>query len=221
MPLISVVVPIYNEAENISRLHSQLMESLAGLDAEVLTMDDGSQDNTAEEIKKFTDWSYVGLPRVGKSASLKEGIDRARGEWVVMIDADLQEDPKTIAAFLKKLEEGYDCVAGWRKDRKDGFLSKRFPSWIFNLIIKFLFGFSLHDNNCGFRACRVQSLRSISWFDGCHRFIPLMIWRRGGRVTEIPVIHRPRMAGKGKFNSPRRFGEAFVHMIKLRLGCYE
>lgn len=221
MPLISVVVPIYNEAENINSLHSQLIENLAGLDAEILAVDNGSQDKSAEEIKKFPDWTYVGLPRSGKSAALKEGIDRAQGEWVVMIDADLQEDPKILPAFLKKLEEGYDCAAGWRKNRKDGFWSKRFPSWIFNIMIKIIFGFRLHDNNCGFRACRVQSLRAIPWFEGCHRFIPLLIWRMGGRVAEIPVIHRPRIAGKGKFTLPMRFWEAFIHMIKLRLGLYE
>lgn len=220
MPIISVVVPLYNEEKNIKRLHSHLLESLIGLDAEILVIDDGSNDNSAKEIKIFSDWTYIGLPRSGKSAALKKGIDRAQGKWVFMIDADLQEDPKTLPAFLKKLEEGYDCVAGWRIDRKDSFWVKRFPSWFFNKMIQVLFGFKIHDNNCGFRVCLTQSLRSIPWFDGCHRFIPLLIWRMDGRVAEIPVIHRPRLAGKGKFNAPIRFIEAFIHMVKLRLGLY-
>jgi glycosyltransferase involved in cell wall biosynthesis len=220
MPLISVVVPIHNEAANIDRLHSQLMESLVGLDAEVFAIDDGSNDNSADEIKKFSDWVYVGIPRSGKSAALKAGVDRAQGKWIFMIDADLQEDPKFLPAFLKKLEEGFDCVAGWRLSRKDGFWSKRFPSWFFNQMIKVLFGFKIHDNNCGFRVCLSKSLRSISWFDGCHRFIPLLIWKNGGRVTEIQVMHKPRLAGKGKFNAPMRFFEAFIHMVKLRFGFY-
>ncbi|MGV7220400.1 MAG: glycosyltransferase family 2 protein [Nitrospinales bacterium] len=218
MPDISVVVPIYNEEEIIPRLHSKLKESLIGLDAEILAIDDGSDDKSAEEIKKFTDWTYIYLPRSGKSMALKEGIERAKGRWVVMIDADLQEDPKILPKFLKKLEEGYECVAGWRLKRKDGFWSKRIPSWCFNQMIKVLFGLGIHDNNCGFRVCLTESLRSISWFDGCHRFIPLLIWKRGGRVTEIPVLHMPRIAGKGKFNSPIRFLEALIHMVKLRLG---
>jgi len=221
MPLISVVVPIYNEEENIKRLHSQLVECLTSLDAEILAIDDGSNDNSAEEIKNFSDWVYVSLPRSGKSTALKEGIDRAQGKWVFMIDADLQEDPKVLPTFLKKLEEGYDCVAGWRIHRKDGFWGKRFPSWFFNQMIKVLFGFKIHDNNCGFRVCSTQSLRSINWFDGCHRFIPLLIWKKGGRVTEIPVMHKPRLAGKGKFNAPIRFLEAFIHMVKLRLGIFK
>jgi dolichol-phosphate mannosyltransferase len=221
MPKISVVVPVYNEEENVNRLHSQLIESLNGLDYEILVIDDGSNDNSAEEIKKYSDWEYVGLARSGKSAILKEGIDRAKGNYVFMIDADLQEDLKSLPHFLNKLEEGFDCVAGWRVDRKDSFWGKRFPSWFFNQIIKILFGFKIHDNNCGFRICSIKSLRSIFWFDGCHRFIPLLIWRMGGRVTELPVNHKPRLAGKGKFNTPIRFLEALIHIVKLRFGFYE
>lgn len=218
---ISVIIPLYNEKENIARLHRDLVPVIRDLDAEILLVDDGSDDGSSEEIKKFSEFTYIAIPRSGKSMALKAGLEKARGQSIVMIDADLQEDPTAILLMLERLRNGTDCVTGWRKERKDSFWGKRLPSKIFNLMISALFWSRFNDINCGFKACSAEKLRAIPWFDGCHRFIPLLIEQKGGKTSEVIVSHRVRKAGKAKFSSPARFFEAIIHLVKLRLGKYE
>ena len=217
---ISVIVPIYNEVENIERLHGELTDALRDFDAEIIAVDDGSTDGSGDEIRRFEAFEYVGIARSGKSAALRAGIERARAPIIVTIDADLQEDPQEISKMVGLLDENCDCVVGYRQRRSDDFFAKKLPSWIYRIMIFVLFGQYFIDINCGFRACRTDVLRSIPWFDGSHRLLPLMIRQRSGHVVQVPVRHRQRQAGTSKFSSPQRFFPALETLLKLRFGRY-
>jgi dolichol-phosphate mannosyltransferase len=213
---VSVVVPAFNEAPAIARLHSGLSSALASLSAEIVIVDDGSTDGTAAEVGKYPAMRCLSIPRSGKSAALRAGIEAARADVVVMIDADLQEDPSQIAVFLDRLRGGADLVAGVRVARADSLWVKRLPSRFYNFLIRRLFRTPFRDVNCGFRASRRELLLQLRWFDGCHRLLPVMVARRGGVVREVPVRHSPRIHGEAKFDSPLRFLPAIADALRLR-----
>jgi glycosyltransferase involved in cell wall biosynthesis len=205
-PYLSVVVPVYNEAECVEPLCAAIWEVLPGLGCsfEVLLVDDGSGDDTpmmlAFEKERREHLRVIRLKRnSGQSAAMSAGFDRARGEVVVTMDADLQNDPADIPLLLEKIESGEcDVVCGWRRDRQDNWL-RRFSSKIANWVRNKLSGETITDTGCSLKAYRTEYLRKIKMFTGMHRFLPTLLKMEGARVLEVPVNHRPRLAGEAKY----------------------
>ena len=218
-PAVSVVVPFHNEEPNVAACHKEIMQVLteAGLDFEVIYVDDGSRDGTLAAacgaIRGEPHARVVELRRnFGQSAAMAAGFDHARGDVVVPIDGDLQNDPRDIPALVAKLSEppGYDVVSGWRKARRDSCLRtvpSRLASWLISVGTKV----HLHDYGCTLKAYRRDVLSDVQLYGEMHRFIPALAARVGGRVTEMAVNHRPRVAGRSKYG----FGRVFRVMLDL------
>ncbi len=209
-PALSVVVPLYNERDNVSELHRQLSESLAALGRsyEIILVDDGSTDGTVEEAERLElrdpHLQLVRLRRnFGQTAAFAAGFDRARGELVVTSDGDLQNDPADIPRLVAELERtGVDMVCGWRRQRKDP-LSKRIPSWFANRLISRSTGVKLHDYGCSLKVIRQEVVRGLKLYGEMHRFIPAVASWMGVTVAEIPVNHRARTQGQSKYGMGR------------------
>lgn len=207
---LSIVVPIYNEAENIRPLLEAIREAL-GDDYvwELLLVDDGSTDGTRELGRSLA----LGEPRIrlisltrnfGQTAAMQAGFDAARGAVVVSMDGDLQNDPADIPSLVEKLAEGYDLVAGYRVDRQDKLLTRKIPSWIANRIISRLTGVTIRDNGCSLKAYRRELFDRVVLYSDMHRFIPAMaVATAGARIAEIPVRHHARRAGQSKYGLSR------------------
>lgn len=209
-PYLSVVVPVYNEEENIPHLYQRLTSELEqiGLPYEIIAIDDGSRDRSFVLLRDLAcadrRLRVVRFRRnFGQTAAFSAGFDRARGEVVVTIDADLQNDPADIGALLAKIEEGYDVVSGWRAHRQDPFLNRRLPSIIANRLISWATGVRLHDYGCSLKAYRLEVVRGIRLYGELHRFIPAIASWQGVTVTELPVRHAPRRFGKSKYGISR------------------
>jgi glycosyltransferase involved in cell wall biosynthesis len=209
-PKLSLFLPFYNEVGNLERLQTKISEAMAALGQsyEVIYVDDGSSDRSLELLKKFaaTDprVKVIGFRRnYGQTAAMAAGIDAARGEVLIPMDADLQNDPADIGRLLAKLDEGYDVVSGWRKDRQDAFITRTFPSRIANGLISRIGGVPLHDYGCSLKAYRREVLKDVNLYGEMHRFIPIYAAWAGARVAEIPVAHYPRTAGKSKYGLSR------------------
>ncbi len=209
--MISVVVPVYNEADNLPETRRRLEEVLASLGRpyEILFVDDGSTDGSFAILQKMhaEDPTHIRVLRFirnyGKTAALTAAFRHARGEIIVTIDADLQEDPAHIPEFLNRIErDGFHLVSGWRRQRQDP-LSKTLPSRLFNFVVRTLTGVPLHDFNCGFKAYRKEVVRRVRLYGEYHRFIPVLAAWKGFRVTEVVVRHRPRLRGTSKFGWKR------------------
>src|SRR5438552_14265724 len=220
---ISIVVPVMNEEQSIAILFDKLSEQLDSLGQtyEVIFVDDGSTDNTFAELKKLHD-EHPGIVRVvrfrrnfGKTPALVAGFSRCRGDIIFTMDGDLQDDPEEMPNFLAKLDEGYDLVSGWKFPRLDP-LSKTFPSRIFNKLVSVLTGVHLHDINNGFKAYRREVIDDIHFklYGEFHRFVPVMAYWRGFRVTEIKVRHHPRRFGASKFGA-RRFARGLLDLLNV------
>jgi glycosyltransferase involved in cell wall biosynthesis len=210
VPQVSVVIPFFNEEANVRPLAESLAAALekAGLTYEVICVDDGSRDGTARELaaarRANPRFRVLGLRRnFGQTQAMLAGFEHATGRTIVSMDGDLQNDPADIPRLLEKLEEGYDVACGWRRDRKDRFLSRRLPSRIANLLIGWITGVRVHDYGCSLKAYRASVLRGIHIYSDMHRFIPAMVTLAGAKVTEIVVAHRPRTAGKSKYGISR------------------
>ena len=207
---LSVVVPVYNEFENIPLLYDAVADALSGLDKdwELILVNDGSKDNSLEALKDIAvkdpvHIKVIGLRRnFGQTAAIAAGVDHASGEIIVLMDADLQNDPTDIPAMLNKLDEGYDLVSGWRKDRKDPFL-RSFISRIANRIICKVTGVNLHDYGCTLKAYRREVITGFRLYGEMHRFIPAFANTFGARIVEMPVKHHPRVLGKSKYGFER------------------
>ncbi len=217
---LSVIVPVYNEAESLPELHRRLAESACTLPkpVEILFVDDGSSDGSFEVLQKLhqTDPSVRVVQfrkNYGKSAALAVGFARARGRIIVTLDADLQDDPKEIPNLIRKLEEGYDLVSGWKKRRRDP-LVKRATSKLFNRVTCWLTGLRIHDINCGLKAYRREVTQSIKVYGQLHRFLPVLAQWEGFRVGEVVVEHHPRKYGKTKFGISR-FAAGFFDLITV------
>lgn len=211
-PWISVVIPVYNEKENLSVLNSSLLSVLktVGRPFEVIYVDDGSRDETFSDLKMICAQSlYLKAIRLrrnfGQTAAMSAGFDHAKGEIIVAMDGDLQNDPADIPRLLSKLEEGYDVVNGWRKERKDKLISRRIPSMIANAIIGRTTGVRLHDYGCSLKAYRADVIKNVPLYGELHRFIPALASIYGARITEIPVTHHQRVSGKSKYTLSRTF----------------
>jgi glycosyltransferase involved in cell wall biosynthesis len=207
---ISVVVPVLNEEENLPILHQRLTEALAGngYSYEIIIVDDGSTDRSfdiMQELQAQDDRLRVVRFRrnYGQTAAFAAGFDRARGDVVITIDADLQNDPADIPALMAKMAEGYDVVSGWRVDRQDRFLDRRLPSIVANRLIAWTTGVRIHDSGCSLKAYRRDVLTDVRLYGELHRFIPALAHAAGARVTEIPVSHHPRRYGKAKYGLSR------------------
>ena len=210
--MISVIIPVFNEEKNILPLYEKLTAVLKQLQQgyEVIFIDDGSTDNTLNHLRRISkDDPSVKvisfLRNYGQTAALSAGIDFSKGTIIIPMDGDLQNDPEDIPLLLQKIEEGYDVVSGWRKDRRDHFLRRRFPSIIANKIISFLGRVPLHDYGCTLKAYKRGILKNIRLYGEMHRFIPIYAKWVGARVTEIPVHHFPRTSGFSKYGMMRIF----------------
>jgi glycosyltransferase involved in cell wall biosynthesis len=209
-PYLSVVVPIYNEEESIPALYERLTTALTALsyEYEIIMVDDGSRDGSFALLRELAladrRLHAVRFRRnFGQTAAFSAGFERAHGEVVVTIDADLQNDPADIGALLAKMQEGYDVVSGWRERRQDPFLNRRLPSMLANGLISWSTGVRLHDYGCSLKAYRTEVLRGIRLYGELHRFIPAIASWQGVAVAELPVRHYSRQFGRSKYGISR------------------
>ncbi len=206
--MFSIVIPIYNEEDNIIKLSDSILESLSGLNYEVLFINDGSIDNSKNIIEKITqkylNFHIINLRRnYGQTAAMQAGFDHSNGDIVIPMDGDMQNDPRDIPKLIEKINEGYDVVSGWRKDRLDKKLTRILPSKIANYLISKISGLYLHDYGCTLKAYKKVVLNDIKLYGEMHRFIPIYAAWEGAKVTEIPVRHHARTAGKTKYGLSR------------------
>src|SRR5947207_10786571 len=224
--LVSIVVPLFNEEPTLASLHSEVVEALDGADFdwELVFVDDGSTDGSYRELVRlhaaYTNVRIVRLRRnFGKAAALAAGFDAAAGEIVVTMDADLQDDPAEIPRLVEKLDEGYDLVAGWKRDRQDA-LVRCVVSHLYNTATRWATGVRLHDMNCGLKAYRAEVLENVKLYGERHRFVPVLAHHLGFSVTEVPVNHRPRTNGKSRFGIERYLRSPFDLLTIVFMGRY-
>jgi len=216
IPAVSVVVPVFNEEENVSILQSELRAALSGLDYEIVFVDDGSTDRSAEKIEIAPNIRILRFERnTGQSAALYAGIRAARGETIVMIDGDLQNDPADIPRLLEQIAQGADLACGYRAKRKDT-ITKRMTSRIANFVRSRFTKDYVRDTGCTLKAMRRECADALIPFKGMHRFIPALIRGAGHRLVEIPVNHRPRRFGRTKYGFGSRALRATVDMFGVR-----
>ena len=218
--MISVVVPVHNEERSVALLYDELRSALEPLGAEWETVfvDDGSTDGTFAALTRLHNAAdnvrVVRLRRnFGKAAALRAGFDQVRGETVVTIDGDLQDDPAEIPRLLAKLDEGFDLVSGWKTRRRDP-LSRRVLSKIFNRVTGWFSGVHLHDMNCGLKAYRAEVVHGLRLYGELHRFIPVLAHYRGFRIAELPVNHRPREHGRSRYGV-ERYLRGFLDLLTV------
>lgn len=209
-PEISIVVPFYNEEENIDELYQRLTKVMTGLKRryELIFVDDGSTDRTHDHLAGiFKKDRHVQVIRMkknfGQTAGLQAGFDYAAGEVIISMDGDLQHDPAEIPLFLDKMAEGYDIVSGWRKKRVDNPFLRKFPSWVANRMMRFLSGVNIHDFGTTYKAYRRAALKNLRLYGELHRFIPALISRQGVKIAEIPIKNIVRLRGKSKYGLSR------------------
>jgi dolichol-phosphate mannosyltransferase len=218
--VLSVVVPVHNEERSVALLYDELRSALEplGTDWEAVFVDDGSTDGTFAALTRL----HAGTDNVrvvrlrrnfGKAAALGAGFDQARGDTVVTIDGDLQDDPFEIPRLLAKLDEGFDLVSGWKAHRRDP-LSRRILSRIFNWVTSRFSGVRLHDMNCGLKAYRAEVVRGLRIYGELHRFVPVLAHYRGYRIAELPVNHRPREHGRSRYG-PERYLRGFLDLLTV------
>lgn len=218
---VSVVIPLYDEEESLKELHQQLRSTLQRMNVryELIFVDDGSTDRSFQVLRdlKRMDHHHVKIVRFrrnfGKSAALAVGFEKAQGTYVVTMDADLQDDPTEIPSMIKKLEEDYDLISGWKKVRKDP-ISKTLPSKFFNFVTSVMTGIRIHDFNCGLKAYRNEVVKAVSVYGELHRYVPVLAHNEGFKVGEIVVQHRPRKFGKTKFGIGR-FWKGFLDLVTV------
>jgi len=215
---ISIVIPIFNEKDSINQLYNEIINSLNIRDYEIIFIDDGSTDGSSEIVQELIQNNEkVNLIQFyrnyGKSAALSEGFKHSEGDYVVTMDADLQDDPTEIENLINKLEEGFDVVSGWKKNRKDP-LSKRLPSKLFNFITRIFTSVKIHDFNCGLKIYKKSVIKTLDIYGGRHRYIPALAGQKKFKVSEIIVNHRSRKHGVTKYGG-RRFFHGFFDLISV------
>jgi glycosyltransferase involved in cell wall biosynthesis len=227
-PAISVFLPVYNEEPNLQPLHLKLDQSLGALGRtfEIIYVDDGSTDGSLGVLKELARLDrrvrVIALRRnYGQTAAMAAGIDAAKGDVLIPMDADLQNDPADISRLLNKLDEGYDVVSGWRKNRQDRLITRKIPSLIANRLISWIGGVPLHDYGCSLKAYRRDSLQDVHLYGEMHRFIPIYASWAGARVAEIPVEHYARTMGKSKYGLSRTIKVVFDLMTIKFMASYQ
>src|SRR5213075_190798 len=227
-PEISVFLPVFNEEPNLRPLHEKLNESLRqlGRTAEIIYVDDGSSDGSLNILREIA--AHDSRVRVvafrrnyGQTPAMAAGIHAARGRVLIPMDADLQNDPVDIARLLEKIDEGYDVVSGWRKNRQDKLFTRKIPSMLANRMISWIGGVPLHDYGCSLKAYRRESLEDVQLYGEMHRFIPIYASWSGARVTEIPVEHHARTMGKSKYGLSRTIKVVFDLMTNKFMASYQ
>jgi glycosyltransferase involved in cell wall biosynthesis len=227
-PSLSLFLPVLDEEENLRPMHAKIASALdtLGKTAEVIYVDDGSTDSSLEILKDIA--AKDGRVRVislrrnyGQTAAMSAGIDAAKGEILIPMDADLQNDPADIERLLDKLDEGFDVVSGWRKNRQDKLISRKIPSQIANRIISWIGGVPLHDYGCSLKAYRRDVIQDVRLYGEMHRFIPIYASWAGARVTEIPVDHHARTMGKSKYGISRTVKVVFDLMTIKFMASYQ
>jgi glycosyltransferase involved in cell wall biosynthesis len=218
---LSIVVPVHDEEDNVEPLYEALSTALnaLGRSYEIIVVDDGSRDDTYQRLVRLADaddaFRLIKLRRnFGQTAAMAAGFDHAVGEIVIPMDGDLQNDPTDIPRLLEKLEEGYDVVSGWRKDRQDSAV-RRLPSRIANWLIGRVTGVRLHDYGCTLKAYRADVIAETRLYGEMHRFLPALAAQTGARIAEIPVRHHPRVAGKSKYG-PRRTFKVLLDLLTVK-----
>jgi glycosyltransferase involved in cell wall biosynthesis len=222
-PMISVVIPLFNEEESLRELAERLvpvLDAMAGGSWEVIFVDDGSRDGSFEVLRELNarDPRFIAVrfrTNYGKSAALSVGFDRARGEYVFTMDADLQDDPQELPAMLETLRGGFDLVSGWKRKRHDPW-HKTLPSKLFNKTVQSVTGLNIHDFNCGLKGYHSDVLPHLNVYGEMHRYLPAQAHWQGFRVTELPVQHHPRRHGVSKFGM-ERFVKGFLDLLTLVL----
>ena len=210
---LSVVIPVYNEAKNLTLLHDSLQNVLGHLSMswEVIFVDDGSDDGSLQVLGDLatTDPEHISVVvlrrNFGQTAAITAGIDYAIGNIIVLMDADMQNDPADISLMLEKIHQGYDVVSGWRKNRQDTYITRVLPSVIANALISFITGVKLHDYGCTLKAYRREAITGFRLYGEMHRFIPAFASSVGAKITEVEVHHHPRRFGKTKYGLERTF----------------
>ncbi|MFO7624378.1 MAG: glycosyltransferase [Anaerolineales bacterium] len=230
MMKISIIIPVFNEAENLLLLHQAIHKAMEPIKIpwQIIYVDDGSSDGSGQTLAELAkaDPEYVGVVELrrnfGQTAAIAAGIDNADGDVIVLLDADLQNDPADIPMMIGKIEEGFDVVSGWRVNRQDKFFSRRLPSRIANRLISIVTGVRLHDYGCSLKAYRREVITGFRLYGEMHRFIPAYASLVGSRIIEVPVNHYARMYGKTKYGLGRtikvildlftvKFLTSFVH----------
>mgnify|MGYP000884133950 CR=1 FL=1 len=221
-PQVSIVVPFYNEEGNVEEMHRRLKAVLeqAGRTYEIIYVDDGSRDRTYELLRAIYERDpavrVVKLRRnFGQTAAMSAGFDHARGEIIVAMDADLQNDPRDIPRLLARIDAGFDCVSGWRKDRQDARLTRILPSKIANWMISTVTGVRLHDYGCSLKAYRREILEDVQLYGEMHRFIPALARWAGAHITEVVVDHHPRQFGTSKYGLSRTI-RVFLDLLTVK-----
>lgn len=219
--MLSIIIPVFNEADSLRELYSEIdrMCSARQIETEIIFVDDGSSDGTWEVVRELAtrDSRVQGVRfrrNFGKAAALSAGIQSAGGELLCMLDADLQDDPAEVPAFLDKLAAGFDVVNGWKKERHDPW-HKVYPSRVFNRLVSWLTGVNLHDHNCGLKCFRREVAAEIRLYGELHRFIPVLAHARGFKVAELEIHHRPRQFGQSKYGI-RRFLRGFLDLLTVK-----
>jgi len=217
---LSFIIPVFNEEQSLQPLYSEILENIENCKYEIIFIDDGSSDGSFAVMKELAakdkNVKIIKFRKnFGKAASLDAGFEAAQGDIIFTMDADLQDDPKEIINFIKKIEQGYDLVSGWKKKRRDP-IHKTFPSKIFNTITAKFFKLKLHDYNCGFKAYRKEVIKELDIYGEMHRYIPALADSKGFQITEIPVNHRCRKFGKSKYGI-ERYIRGFLDLLTVKL----
>ena len=217
---LSFIIPVLNEEQSLHPLYSEILENIENCKHEIIFIDDGSSDGSFAVMQELSakdkNVKIIKFRKnFGKAASLDAGFEAAQGDIIFTMDADLQDDPKEIINFIKKIEQGYDLVSGWKKKRKDP-IHKTFPSKLFNAITAKFFRLKLHDYNCGFKAYRKEVIKELDIYGEMHRYIPALADSKGFKITEIPVNHRPRKFGKSKYGI-ERYIRGFLDLLTVKL----
>ena len=224
MKKISIVIPLFNEQESLRELYIEIRQHVLKYDYEIIFIDDGSTDDSWKILIDLCDKDekikiVKFYNNYGKSEALSEGFSIADGDYVITMDADLQDNPQEIKSLINKIDQGWDLVSGWKKDRKDP-INKTFPSKIFNFVTGFFTGLKLHDYNCGLKGYRKKVVKSLNLYGGLHRYIPAIAYKSGYKITEIEVNHRSRKYGETKYGRKRFFHGFFDLITVLFLGKY-
>jgi len=220
---LSVVVPLYNEEASVGALHEEIARAVGplGVEHEIVFVDDGSKDATVARLREIHERDprvrVVRLRRnYGQTPAMQAGFDVSRGRVVVTMDGDLQNDPADIGRFLEGIDEGYDLVCGWRKDRKDKLVSRKVPSKIANRLISLMTGIKIQDNGCSLKAYRAEFVKRTTLYSEMHRFIPAMMSMSGCRYKEIVVHHRARQFGSSKYGISRTW-KVFSDLFAIKM----